>query len=117
MKRLFLLPVLAVMLTAVVMLAGCEAQQSVSEDGMELVNAYLTGAGAEEMPPEGAAAMNRSLMQNTETDEIVSSWQLLVDYVRRVTSGEEPPSSYTVEAGPGSSVGFDMDNVWEHIGG
>ncbi len=113
MMRRFFMPVLA-LLCAALLCSGCA--KGVSKTELELVNEFLVQSGAIEINPEDAADMNEPTMKNMETGETVSSWQLLADYVRCLNNGNEPPSSYSVEAGPGSTVGFDMDGgVWERI--
>lgn len=68
--------------------------------------------GASAISVEAANAMNHSLIMNSETQEIKSQWNIIVEYVKG--SAEE---SVILEVGDDSTLTIRLDSTWEDICG
>lgn len=121
MKRFFIIISLMVLVFVMVVAQGCQTAYNVStnpdfgisEDDFVLVGDYLREIGASEISVEAANEMNHSLKKNSESQEIKSTWQFLVDFVQNGSS-EEP---VIVEFGDNSTLTIRLDSPWEDIGG
>ncbi len=113
MKRRVFLFLIAIVITSISMTA-C-APEPVSEHDLEMVNFYAQSSGAEPISLDAAEDMNKSLMKNTQTGDVKTSWQLLVDYVINANSEEHEPLDYQIEF-DGSTYTMNSENTWEKVG-
>ena len=108
------------LLAAVVLLAavcqGCGAKSAVSRADLKKVNAYIEAQGAEKMDREDAESMDRQLLQNKDSQEIKTTWALVVDFVDNAKSEEPKDLGYAIVFDRASFSIADND-VWEHVGG
>ena len=98
--------IVLVLLLTLLILMGCEPSSEAAESGIEpdnlkLVNIYLMDLGSPEMSVDDAMAMKHSLLDNSQTKEIKTDWQLLVDYIRNAQSDEPVTLDYGIEFGDG----------------
>lgn len=115
--------IIAAILTILIILAaqGCQAQtvpgnSGVSKDDLTMVNNYLKGIGSKEISMETAAEINNALNKNSQTKEIKSDWQFLVEYVKNETSAQPESLDYTIDFGDDDFT-LNLASGWEKIGG
>ncbi len=108
------------MLVAVMLLIafcqGCGAKSNVSAGDLKRVNRYIDAQGAEKMDKRDAESMDRQLLQNKETREIKTAWELVVDFVDNAESEEPVDLGYAIVFDR-ASFSFEDNGVWEHVGG
>ncbi len=112
MKHRVFLCLMAVIFLSLAMV-GC-TPAPVSEHDLEMVNFYAQSSGAEPISLDAAEEMNKSLMKNTQTGDVKTSWQLLVDYVINANSEEHEPLDYEIVF-DGETYTMTAESTWEKI--
>jgi hypothetical protein len=114
-RKIYFCLVMILLLLSGLFFGGGIRQSEISREDLKLVNAYVSEAGADPISLETAEEINHWLLQNTQTREIKTSWQLVVDYVRNEQGAEPEPLGYAIVF-EGSSFGIEGNEVWEPVG-
>lgn len=128
MKRYKYLSLLIILLIIFVTISqGCSQQavdanakqsgnqkSGISKDDLAMVNEYLKGIGSKEISLDAVEDINHSINENTQTHEIKSDWQFLVEYIRNEKSAEPAILDYSFEFCEDTFT-MRIDNIWEKI--